>query len=152
MKPSEFSKGKEGQGNQSQGRWCDGSTGQIQRERYENAMMLALTMEEPRANKQWYLTEQLTTAQREAGKGKRSDSPKGRQPCRRFYFSRVKAIQTSDFQDFMRNLYHLSSCTCNLFQKQKKPTTQVAKYPPCTFFMYSSFFINSLLALAGSAQ
>lgn len=51
MKPREFSKGKEGQENQNQGRWCDGSTGQIQRERSENAMMLALTMEEPRADK-----------------------------------------------------------------------------------------------------
>lgn len=51
MKPLEFSKGKEGQENQNQGRWCDGSTGQNQRERSENAMMLALTMEEPRADK-----------------------------------------------------------------------------------------------------
>ena len=74
MKPCEFSKGKEGQENQSQGRWCDGSTGQIQWERFEDAMMLALTMEEPQANRQWYLTQQLSTVQREARKGKKLDS------------------------------------------------------------------------------
>lgn len=51
MKPLSSQKGKRDKENQNQGRWCDGNTAQIQRRESENAMMLALTMEEPRANK-----------------------------------------------------------------------------------------------------
>lgn len=86
MKPREFSKGKRDRGPMNQV-WCDGNTAQIQRERSENAADVGFDhggSHEPTTV--WYLTEQLTTVQREAGKGKKSDSPKGKATMQMFLF------------------------------------------------------------------